>query len=685
MKSFKDILQKSADLNEGHDEYVADDMTIKELKIAINSAKNILDMIEDGAMIQRWQISAIVKASEELSSVCTSMRADEEEEEDHDWGAEINYNYYPSMYGESADTHKTKDGRTAKKGLWYNIHQRKKKGLLPKKPGEEGYPKTLNIDEEIELDEASTKVEIPKSRYLTIAKMHDASGPTHGIVTRSPKGTMQYKGARHLEHDKKTDTHIVKTYSHGDHGLATIEKHTHGPSGQVKYFIHKKSTNEEMELDESIEGNDYSSKRTNEKKSTHAHPNGKHIHHILHKGEVVGTIEPYSASKEKRKPGSRIVQSRTPITQYQIHFEAGKGPTKSADIPLYHKLYHGNVESALRSAASVHSSWMKKNEEVELDEAFKIGDKVTYQKSKRERGNAIISGVSAAKKNHFYIKTEKEGTIMVPAGELELNESAARNADMVDIVRGKLSIKDALNKYTKDEIRKGIKQINRFDSKLQDPLLKEELDFKVKVDGLPDLYVNGDSPSQVKMNLRKIVKKPDMIQSVDRITQATLKKILRDKVAGKEEMEESSFVAKAAHAKIAGDETFKLKGSDDAHPVTIKHHHARKIKKAVSEEAELEEGYNDPVHRKSISDVVHEYVSKDDPKHNKIVDHLHKATNYGNKTMDSLESESGISTGSARRITKAVADHMKANFGSPSKTQTQSQRVGAYLKQKWVK
>jgi hypothetical protein len=162
----------------------------------------------------------------------------------------------------------------------------------------------------------------------------------------------------------------------------------------------------------------------------------------------------------------------------------------------------------------------------------------------------------------------------------------------------------------------------------------EELDFKVKVDGLPDMFVKANSQSEVKMNLRKIVKKPDMIQSVDRVTRNDVRKVFRDKAAGKEE---------------------------------------------------IEEGYNDPVHRKSISDVVHEYVAKDDPRHDKIVDHLHKAKNYGNKTMDSLEVHAGISTGLARRTTKAVADHMKANFGSPSKTQTQAQRVDRYLKQKWVK
>lgn len=35
------------------------------------------------------------------------------------------------------------------KGLWYNIHQRRKKGLRPKRPGEEGYPKTLDIEETV--------------------------------------------------------------------------------------------------------------------------------------------------------------------------------------------------------------------------------------------------------------------------------------------------------------------------------------------------------------------------------------------------------------------------------------------------------------------------------------------------------------------------------------------------------
>lgn len=49
-----------------------------------------------------------------------------------------------------------------------------------------------------------------------------------------------------------------------------------------------------------------------------------------------------------------------------------------------------------------------------------IGDHVTYQKSRNERGNAVIIRASAAKRDHFYIATETEGQIMVPKGELVL-------------------------------------------------------------------------------------------------------------------------------------------------------------------------------------------------------------------------------------------------------------------------
>lgn len=40
-------------------------------------------------------------------------------------------------------------GEGKKKGLWDNIHAKRKRGERPAKPGEEGYPKTLDIDEDL--------------------------------------------------------------------------------------------------------------------------------------------------------------------------------------------------------------------------------------------------------------------------------------------------------------------------------------------------------------------------------------------------------------------------------------------------------------------------------------------------------------------------------------------------------
>ena len=36
--------------------------------------------------------------------------------------------------------HKTKSGKIAKKGLWYNIHKKKKSGKKMRKKGEKGAP-----------------------------------------------------------------------------------------------------------------------------------------------------------------------------------------------------------------------------------------------------------------------------------------------------------------------------------------------------------------------------------------------------------------------------------------------------------------------------------------------------------------------------------------------------------------
>lgn len=195
------------------------------------------------------------------------------------------------------------------------------------------------------------------NQKTTVAHSHFTESIDYSKEKPNKYVIYKHKDKYGVSQDIGTGYNWDHSYHHGYHD--TVDAAKAWAAKHAGKYPHKIEVKEEVELDE--EFGDYSSKKTSEKKSTTAHPDGKPIHHILHKGEVVGTIEPYSAYREKRKPGSRIVSSRTNVTKYSVHFHADKGPTKSADMPLYHKLGHANVQSALKSAADVHSDWLKKS------------------------------------------------------------------------------------------------------------------------------------------------------------------------------------------------------------------------------------------------------------------------------------------------------------------------------------
>jgi hypothetical protein len=65
--------------------------------------------------------------------------------------------------------------------------------------------------------------------------------------------------------------------------------------------------------------------------------------------------------------------------------------------------------------------------------------------------------------------------------------------------------------------------------------LNEETYYKVDIEGLPTMYVTGKGEGAVKAGLRKIVKKPDMVTGVERVTKADVKKAFRMKAMDKDE------------------------------------------------------------------------------------------------------------------------------------------------------
>ena len=55
----------------------------------------------------------------------------------------------------------------------------------------------------------------------------------------------------------------------------------------------------------------------------------------------------------------------------------------------------------------------------------------------------------------------------------------------------------------------------------------EAIKWEVKIRGLPTFYSDGKSRGEVKQALRKLLKRPDDIESIERTTPAELKKIRR--------------------------------------------------------------------------------------------------------------------------------------------------------------
>jgi hypothetical protein len=78
----------------------------------------------------------------------------------------------------------------AKPGLWANIHARRKKGLPPKKPGQEGYPKTLNI-EQTEIEKARSIIDRDKQQSIDmIAREKEKDKQKHASILARAKQAM---------------------------------------------------------------------------------------------------------------------------------------------------------------------------------------------------------------------------------------------------------------------------------------------------------------------------------------------------------------------------------------------------------------------------------------------------------------------------------------------------------------
>jgi hypothetical protein len=117
----------------------------------------------------------------------------------------------------------------------------------------------------------------------------------------------------------------------------------------------------------------------------------------------------------------------------------------------------------------------------------------------------------------------------------------------------------------------------------------EETDYEVDVEGLPKMYVKADNPSQVKNNLRKVVKNPEMIRGVERVAKATLQKIFRDKASGKEEVAEEVELDEASYRDIGARNMLKADRKAEKEVAKMRAQQAKADAKAAAKASKSEE------------------------------------------------------------------------------------------------
>jgi len=142
-------------------------------------------------------------------------------------------------------------------------------------------------------------------------------------------------------------------------------------------------------------------------------------------------------------------------------------------------------------------------------------------------------------KSFFQIREDKQDDIDRIKGSIERHQNA-RNAARTAVTNTKDAGDKLRHTVRAQNHQKAILRAQEKIANLQkDEAVKrwteanEGMDFKVSVDGLPDMYMKGNSPGSVKAHLRKLFKQPSMIKDVERITKHDKKKVFRDKAAGK--------------------------------------------------------------------------------------------------------------------------------------------------------
>ena len=93
----------------------------------------------------------------------------------------------------------------------------------------------------------------------------------------------------------------------------------------------------------------------------------------------------------------------------------------------------------------------------------------------------------------------------------------------------------------KHHIQQVMKHKSQLSKDAQKLLMMGEGTYKVEIEGLPKMYMDTDNPGELRRDLRKIVRKVDMVKNVERVQKSEVRKDLQLKIQGKDDMEEMTM------------------------------------------------------------------------------------------------------------------------------------------------
>lgn len=130
----QDSKKHGKDWNHGEPDHEGE-MAVAQLHRLNDMSEMLLDMISRGDDLPSWVQSKLTRAYTDLNDVFGYLEPQAD--------GEMSSGNLPKSEVEQMQ-HAVAEGKK-KRGLWYNIHKRKKSGKRPKRPGEKGYPETLDV------------------------------------------------------------------------------------------------------------------------------------------------------------------------------------------------------------------------------------------------------------------------------------------------------------------------------------------------------------------------------------------------------------------------------------------------------------------------------------------------------------------------------------------------------------